>query len=128
MLTKDNQMLLTGVNSVGLVSLLAFTIRTFNDVATSIEDIRSEIETIKKTSTDNSRRTNIALNHLNTKLEQNLKTVRAAESSFSSRPPPRKIQKVYVQEEDEEDEEDVQVNPFRGNDEISGALSDLLGS
>lgn len=128
MITKDNQILLTGVNSIGLVSLLAFTVRTFNDVAASIEDIRSEIETIKKSSTDNTRRTNIALNHLNTKLEQNLKTVRAAESAFSARPPPRKIPKVYVQEEEEDVQEEVKIDPFRGNDEISGALSDLLGS
>ena len=125
MITKDNQMLLTGVNSIGLVSLLAFTIRTFNDVAANIEDIRAELETIKKSSTDNSRRTNIALNHLNTKLEQNLKTVRAAESAFTSRPAPRKIPKVYVQEEVEEE---VEENPFGASDEISGALTDLLAS
>ena len=127
MITKDNQMLLTGVNSIGLVSLLAFTIRTFNDVAANIDDIRSEIESIKKTSTDNGRRTNIALNHLNTKLDQNLKTVRVAETALT-RPLPRKVQKVYVHEEEEDDVEEVRSSSFVETDEISGALSDLLGN
>lgn len=127
MITKDNQMLLTGVNSIGLVSLLAFTIRTFNDVAANIEDIRSEIESIKKTSTDNGRRTNIALNHLNTKLDQNLKTVRAAETALT-RAPQRKVQKVYVHEEEEDDVEEIRSSSFVETDEISGALSDLLGN
>ena len=127
MITKDNQMLLTGVNSIGLVSLLAFTVRTFNDVAANIEDIRSEIESIKKTSTDNGRRTNIALNHLNTKLDQNLKTVRAAETALT-RVPQRKVQKVYVHEEEEDDVEEVRSSSFVETDEISGALSDLLGN
>ena len=127
MITKDNQMLLTGVNSIGLVSLLAFTIRTFNDVAANIEDIRSEIESLKKTSSDNGRRTNIALNHLNTKLDQNLKTVRAAESALT-RVPQRKVQKVYVHEEEEDDVEEIRSSSFVETDEISGALSDLLGN
>ena len=127
MITKDNQMLLTGVNSIGLMSLLAFTIRTFNDVAANIEDIRSEIEQLKKTSSDNGRRTNIALSHLNTKLDQNLKTVRAAETALS-RPSTRKPQRVYVQEEEEDEEDDIRSSSFVETDEISGALSDLLGN
>jgi uncharacterized protein YoxC len=124
MLTKDNQMLLTGVNSVGLISLLAFTVRTFNDIASSMEDLRSEIETIKQGTNDTSRRTNIALNHLNSKLEQNIKTVRAAETALAPRLQSQRTQKVYVREEPEEEPEES----FSGNDEISGALSDLLGS
>ena len=120
MITKDNQMLLTGVNSVGLISLLAFTVRTFNEIASSIEDIRGEIEEIKKGTGENSRRTNIALNHLNVKLEKNLK---AAETAIAPVVQPRKATKVYVHEEVSEDEE-----TSSGRDEISGALSDLLAN
>ena len=39
--STDNQTLLTGVNSVGLVSLLAYTLRTFNEVNANLEDLRS---------------------------------------------------------------------------------------
>ena len=46
--TTDNQTLLSGANTIGLVSLLAYTLRTFNEVNTNIDDLRMELDDFRK--------------------------------------------------------------------------------
>ena len=46
--TTDNQTLLAGVNAVGVVSLLAYTLRTFNEVNSNIDELRNEMESFRK--------------------------------------------------------------------------------
>ena len=84
--STDNQTLITGVNAVGLVSLLAYTLRTFNEVNANIDDLRSEIDVLRKSHSENNKRSNIAFSHLNNKLEENSRML----SGAMSMPQPRK--------------------------------------
>ena len=133
--STDNQTLLTGVNSVGLVSLLAYTLRTFNEVNANLEDLRSDLDSVKKAFTDNNKRSNVAFSHLNTKLEENSRMLsiqmNSVRHNVRDRKPAPVINKIYTHEQlPEEDEEEIEeISTFRPqnqNDEISGALSDLL--
>lgn len=130
--TTDNQTLLAGANVVGIVSLLAYTVRTFNEVNSNIEELRSDLENFKKNYSENNKRSNIAFNHLNTKLEENS---RLLNSRMSQRPQmverreyQEPVRTVYRREEPEPEEEIEEISTFNSNvnDEISGALNDLL--
>ena len=132
--TTDNQTLLAGANVVGMVSLLAYTLRTFNEVNTNIEELRNELDTFRKNYSENNKRSNIAFNHLNNKLEENSRIFQTRMSSrqqMAERKPHRKVH--YHPEPGEEDiveevEEVEEISTFSNNvnDEISGALSELL--
>ena len=69
--TTDNQTLLSGANTVGLISLLAYTLRTFNEVNSNLDELKLELDAFKKNYSENNKRCNLAFNHLNTKLEEN---------------------------------------------------------
>ena len=130
----DNQTIITGINSVGLVSLLAYTLRTFNEVNNNIEELRTELDGLKKSHSDNNKRSNVAFNHLNGKLEEN---TRLLSNAMSSRPQIRKktrvqqplpAEEIVSEEEVEEIVEDTLQTTSFSNDEIRGALSELMGN
>ena len=127
--TTDNQTLLAGANTIGLVSLLAYTLRTFNEVNSNLEEMRSELDEVKKTFSENNKRSNLAFNHLNGKLEENTRLLTSRVSRQSARAV-KEPRRVIVREEPdpEEDIEEITTTSFSNNvnDEISGALSDLL--
>lgn len=121
---KDTNFTVTGINTLGLVSLLGYTIRTFNEVNANIESVRQELETMKKNSVENNRRSNVALTHLNEKINQNMRML----GSVKETPPRKKIVKkerppVYVTPEEDLDEDVMDIS---NTDEITGALSELL--
>ena len=135
--STDNQTLLTGVNSVGLVSLLAYTLRTFNEVNANLEDLRSDLDTVKKAFSENNKRSNVAFSHLNTKLEENSRMLSMQMNSVRQggtrdRRPVSRVNQIYTNEQlqDEEEEQEIEeistFKPQNQSDEISGALSDLL--
>lgn len=126
--STDNQTLLTGVNSVGLVSLLAYTLRTFNEVNSNLEDLRGDIDMIKKSHTENNKRSSVAFSHLNTKLEENSRMLANQMSSFrhTTRDIPRNSTSLHTRDEEEEIEEITSFKPMTQGDEITGALSELL--
>lgn len=136
--TTDNQTLLAGANVVGLVSLLAYTLRTFNEVNSNIEEIRGELDVFRKNYSDNNKRSNIAFNHLNTKLEENTRMIQARTSTrpqMTERRDTRRVKyhrepEVQVNQEPEEEDEVEEISTFSTNvnDEISGALNELLGN
>ncbi len=124
--TTDNNTLLTGVNSLGLVSLLAYTIRTFNEVNSNLEELRSEIDVLRKSHSENNKRSNIAFNHLNAKLEENTRMMSSSLNTQRTKLQPRMATRqpqVYQEEELEEITTD-----HSSRDEITGALSDLLSN
>ena len=129
--STDNQTLMTGVNAVGLVSLLAYTIRTFNEVNTNIEELRSEIDVLRKSHSENNKRSNIAFSHLNNKLEENSRML----SGVMTMSQPRKSVKrpkveTYREISQEESEDEIQElhTGLNQTDEIRGALSELMGN
>ena len=134
--TTDNQTLLAGVNAVGVVSLLAYTLRTFNEVNSNIDELRNEMESFRKNYSENNKRSNIAFNHLNTKLEENSRMIQSrihSRNQMTERREPRRVN-YHREPEPENDIEEVEeieeISTFSTNvnDEISGALSELLGN
>ena len=130
--TTDNQTLIAGANVVGLVSLLAYTLRTFNEVNSNIDELRSELDSFRKNFSENNKRSNMAFNHINSKLEENSRMIQTRISGRQQMAERRPVRKVHYQPEPEEEvvEEVEEISTFSNNvnDEISGALSELLGS
>jgi len=129
--TTDNQTLLAGANAVGLLSLVAYTLRTFNEVNSNIDELRLELDAFRKNYSDNNKRSNLAFNHLNTKLEENSRKLNTRMMQYSAASRERhEPRRVVVQEADEEPIEEISTSSFTDNvnDEISGALSELLSS
>jgi len=129
--SSDNQTLLAGANAIGLVSLIAYTLRTFNEVNSNIDDLRSELDGFRKNYSENNKRSNLAFNHLNTKLEENSRKLNTRMMQYASvnreRQEPRRVV-VNNHIEEEEPIEEITTTSFSNNvnDEISGALSELL--
>lgn len=131
--TTDNQTLLAGANVVGMVSLLAYTLRTFNEVNSNIDELRNELDTFRKNYSENNKRSNIAFSHLNNKLEENsrmFQTRMSGRQQMMERRPARKVHYHQEPEEVEDPEQVEEISTFSNNvnDEISGALSELLGN
>jgi 3'-phosphoadenosine 5'-phosphosulfate sulfotransferase (PAPS reductase)/FAD synthetase len=122
---SDNATLLTGVNSLGLVSLLAYTIRTFNEVNSNMDEIKHELETLRKSHSENNKRSNLAFTHLNQKLEENTRLVSNIMSA-GQRPDQKLRRKNIPVLRTEEEFEEITTEPQSNNDEITGALSALL--
>jgi hypothetical protein len=121
---KDSNFTITGINTVGLVSLLAYTVRTFNEVNSNIEGLKQDLENIKKNNVENNRRSNIALTHLNEKINQNMRIIGSV--SPAKKKIVKKEKPVYVHQETQMEEDPI--IELGNTDEISGALSELLAS
>ena len=67
---KNQQTILSGANTLGLISLLAYVIRSFNEVNQNMEEIRTEFSTLKNYINENTKRANISFNRLNQKIEE----------------------------------------------------------
>ena len=131
--TTDNQTLLAGANTVGMISLLAYTLRTFNEVNANIEELRHDMDTFRKTYSENNKRSNIAFNHLNAKLEENSRMIQTRinmRPQIIERREPRKsnYQREPEPEDNIEELEEISTFSTNVNDEISGALSELLNN
>ena len=129
--TTDNQTLIAGANVVGLVSLLAYTLRTFNEVNSNIDELRSELDSFRKNFSENNKRSNMAFNHLNNKLEEHSRMINTRMPGRQQMTERRPAGRVHYQPEPEEEEaveevEEISTFSNNVNDEISGALSELL--
>ena len=71
LLNNTPHLLLTLVLVFAVVSLLAFVIKTINEKNQELEEIRNEVSSLRKGIIDNNNRTNIAVNNLQKKLEEN---------------------------------------------------------
>jgi hypothetical protein len=67
---KMNQtQILTGFNTVALMVMLVWVIRTNFDFKSNLEDIRKEITELKQNSNDNTKRSTLSLSRLSQRLE-----------------------------------------------------------
>lgn len=130
--STDNQTLITGANTIGLVSLLAYTLRTFNEVNTNLDELRSELDVLRKSHSENNKRSNIAFSHLNNKLEENTRILSNTMSTSQPRKPLKRqkvetIKEMIREASSEEEMEEIStgLNP---HDEIRGALSELMSN
>ena len=130
--STDNQTLITGANAVGLVSLLAYTLRTFNEVNSNIDELRSELDVLRKSHSENNKRSNIAFSHLNNKLEENTRILSSTMSNNQPRKPLKRSKvetfKEMVREASSEEEMEEISTGLNSHDEIRGALSELMSN
>ena len=73
LLSNSQHVLLTGANTVGLVSLLAFTVKSLNEKTQEIEELRTEFSSLRKYINDNNSRNNMTFNTLSKKIEESKK-------------------------------------------------------
>ena len=148
---QQQALLLGGVNTAGLLSLAAYTIRTLNETQTSLQELRQELEQIKGTFSENNKRSNVAFGRLNQRIEENvqivnnqshllegmkkqvkkLKVGELAEVKRTLQPQPVQIPVESVSSSD--DEEDIEEIPetipqrrLEKVDEITSALNELM--
>ena len=136
--TNAKQALLLGsANTAGLVSLLAYSLRTFNEINSNLEDIRSELEQIKGTFSENNKRSNMAFNKLNQKIEENsqhlsnnninlMKKVKKLSSNVGG-----DQKKKVTYESDSSEVEEIFTSKTKGMmsraDDINSAINELMG-
>ena len=124
---QKQAVMLSGANTLGLVSLLAYTLRTFNEININLEDLRNEMEQIKGTFSENNKRSNLAFNKLNQKIEENSQNVINQSNDLL-----KKVKKMKISGRDEEEEEIEEINTSRPRnnrgrvDDISSAIDELM--
>ena len=134
---QNQALLLGGANTVGIAALAAYTIRTLNELNSSLEDIRYEMEQIKTTFSENNKRSNVAFNRLNQRIEENIQNVHTQSGVISGFKKQVKKMKMAgdtgarrIEELEETESEEEIVIPARRNidraDEITSAISELM--
>lgn len=126
---QNNSLMLTGMNTAGLVTLLAYTVKTFNEINSSLEDIRFEVDSLKSSLSENNKRTNVVFTRLNEKIDQKVKQLKSHE------PVIQEMSRLRVKEEPQRklielDEDFITETPVqeKKEDEISDAIAELMGS
>ena len=133
---QNQALLLGGANTVGIAALAAYTVRTLNEMNATLEDMKYEMEQVRTTFSENNKRSNVAFNRLNQRIEENIQNVHTQSSMINGFK--KQVKKMKLSgdtetrrvEELEESEEEEIVMPVRRNvervDEITSAISDLM--
>lgn len=133
---QNQALVLGGANTVGIAALAAYTVRTLNEMNSSLEDLRYEMEQIRTTFSENNKRSNVAFNRLNQRIEENIQNVHTQSSMINGFKKQVKKMKLAgdtgarrVEELEESEEEEI-IMPVRRNvervDEITSAISELM--
>jgi hypothetical protein len=97
--------MVTGVNSIGLVLITAYTLKSFNELKKEMEELKNEINIIKKNQNENTKRTKISMARISKRIEEQYrKEVAVAIPTPEPFSPP--VRKVSFAEEDDNDDID----------------------
>ena len=66
--TTNANMVISGINMVGLVALLAYTTRNISDINVYLEEIKKEIISLKRSHTDSTKRVHTAIARISEKV------------------------------------------------------------
>ncbi len=67
-LSTNGTTMLTGANTVGLMALLAYTVRNISEMNLYLDEIRDELKALKSSHVDNTKRSHMAIAKINEKL------------------------------------------------------------
>ena len=138
---QQQALVLGGINTAGLLSLTAYTIRTLNETNSALLQIKQELEDVKSAFSENNKRSNVVFTRLNQRIEENIQTVHShnhmlegvrkqvKKMKVGEPPEVRKHVEEVVSSEEEIEEEVVQPPPRRRVervDEITSALNELM--
>jgi len=133
---NNKNMILNSLNTVCILSLLGYTIKTFNEMNGNLEELRSEMEYLKENFMDNNKKSNLAFNKLNQKIEENVNNM--ASNNINLMKKVKKMTKVTsvgqevvnkVEESDSEEElfnNKTTVRFENRADDISSAIDALM--
>lgn len=99
--------MMTGVNTLGLVALLAYSVRNINELQENISELKEEIKMLKSSHIDNTKRTHAAIGKLNERISS------TGTKRYSPPKPEPKIVEV-----DEDLNEQI--------DDVSAAINELM--
>jgi len=67
-ITTKGATMLTGVNTIGLMALLAYTVRNISEMNIYLDEIRDELKILKKSHVDTTKRSHTAISKISEKL------------------------------------------------------------
>ena len=67
-LSTNGTTILTGANTVGLMALLAYTVRNISEMNLYLDEIRDELKSLKKSHVDTTKRSHMAISKITEKL------------------------------------------------------------
>jgi len=67
-LSTNGTTMLTGANTLGLMALLAYTVRNISEMNVYLDEIRDELKSLKSSYADTTKRSHIAISKINEKL------------------------------------------------------------
>lgn len=67
-LSTNATTMLTGANTLGLVALLAYTVRNVNEMTQYLDEIKEELKILKHSYVDNTKRTHAAISKISEKV------------------------------------------------------------
>lgn len=67
-LSTNGTTMLTGANTLGLMALLAYTVRNISEMNLYLDEIRDELKALKTSHVDNTKRSHMAIAKINEKL------------------------------------------------------------
>ena len=102
--------MMTGVNTMGLIAIIAYSVRNINELQENINELNNQIKTLKTSHVENTKRTHSAIGKLNEKI---------ISSSKGQSPSHRKAPEPKIVEVDD-DEINDQI------DDVSAAISELM--
>lgn len=138
---QQQALVLGGINTAGLLSLTAYTIRMLNETNSSLLQMKQELEDFKAAFSENNKRSNVVFTRLNQRIEENIQTVHSHNHMLEG--VKKQVKKLRVGElpevkkhieevvsSEEEEIEEVIVQPPRKRvervDEITSALNELM--
>lgn len=108
-ITTSGTTMMTGVNTLGLVALLAYSVRNINEMNEQISDLKEELKMLKSSHVDNTKRTHTAIGKLN----ERISTTSHTQRMYTPPKPEPKIMEV-----DEDLNEQI--------DDVSAAINELM--
>jgi len=101
--------MMTGVNTLGLVALLAYSVRNINELQENVSELKEELKMLKSSHIDNTKRTHAAIGKLNERISSSGQTQRRYT-------PPKPEPKIVEVDEDLNDQ----------IDDVSAAINELM--
>ena len=123
LLNSSQHVLLTGANTVGLVSLLAFTVKSLNEKNQEIEELRTEFSSLRKSINENNSRANMTFNTLSKKIEESKKSSQKSMSFIEDIK--KNMSRDQVVEKIEQEQSKIEEIETNSVDDITEALQIL---
>jgi hypothetical protein len=108
-ITTNGATMMTGVNTLGLVALLAYSVRNINELHENLSEIKEELKILKSSHIDNTKRTHAAIGKLSERIT-------SKGQSSRSYVPPKPEPKIMEVDDDLNDQ----------IDDVSAAINELM--